>query len=342
MNITIPFQNLQDIHGPAYNGLHCSLSRACETGVFLRGDQTANFERRWAEYCGQEYCVALKNGTDALTLIAAALRLESIEVPAITCWYTAEGLHRGGCEVIPVDVDRSTGKLLRPHDGAVCVPLYGSRPSPEESYNCRIFDAAQAHGWKPPAHAIVAWSFYPTKTLGALGDAGAVTTNDKHLADEIRMLAGRDDQYRDRRQIVSRIDEVQAGFLDAKLSDLNHHIEAKQQIAEWYRERLAGVEGCNPIYEPADTSVYAMAIHARRRNDLKAWLKRNGIESKIHYPVPLHHHDAPWNRIVSPVLPNSEQWCDRVLSLPCYIGMPRNSVAYICDTIQLFYEVNPE
>jgi dTDP-4-amino-4,6-dideoxygalactose transaminase len=306
-----------------------------ESGTFLRGSQTLNFEARWAAYCGQQHCIALANGTDALTLIAKATGVSALEVPAITCWYTGEGLWRGGCQPIPVDVD-GRGHLVAPHAGAICTPLYGCEPTSAESAHCRYFDCAQAHGWRPPAHAVVAWSFYPTKTLGALGDAGGVTCNDQALADELRMLAGRDDLFRDRRQIVSRVDELQAAILSATLDSLDGWIADKKQIARWYSQNLPIGENLQLVYDVDDSNFYCLAVHVKRRNLLVAALAAAGISTKTHYPTPLHKYAAYWE-LPARRLPAAEQWCDTVLSLPCWPGLRIDQVEFICETIRAFY-----
>src|SRR5262249_34882785 len=159
---------------------------------------TAAFEEEWAAYCGQAHCVSCANGTNALTLAALGMGLKETDVPANTLALTAVGLHRGGARVVASEVG-ADGRLAEVSARAVPVLLYGRKPSSVE-LNARLFDAAQAHGWRPPAHATACWSFYPTKNLGALGDAGAVTTNDAGLAQQMRELCGRDDRFHDGRQ----------------------------------------------------------------------------------------------------------------------------------------------
>ncbi|MES2790118.1 MAG: DegT/DnrJ/EryC1/StrS family aminotransferase [Planctomycetota bacterium] len=334
----IPFQNLKSTPEPIQAELERAMQRVTESGIYLRGMATRDFEERWAEFCGQRYCIGLANGTDAVTLIALAADLQEMSVPAITCRHTAEGLHRAACRVRPIDVT-ATGKLNEPNQSTICVPLYGSFPSIEEAEKCRFFDAAQAHGWRPPQHATVAWSFYPTKTLGAMGDCGAVTTNDQSLAESIRVLAGRDDQFRSRHQIVSRIDELQAAILTAKLTYLTRRIEQRKQIADWYTELLAPSSRCHLAYKSSETNVYSMAVMADRRDELQLWLKAMDIECKAHYPIALHQLDAAWSVPTGP-LPMAERWCNRTLSLPCFPGLRRSDVHQICDSIHQFYEVH--
>lgn len=332
----IPFNDLTPIRDDVHAAIETAVTRVVRSGTFLRGPETDRFERDWAAYCGQRYCVGLANGTDALTLIAKACGLTALEVPAITCWYTADGLYRGGCQPLPVDIG-PRGHLVTPHPGAICVPLYGSLPTPDESNRCTYFDAAQAHGWQPPTHAIVAWSFYPTKTLGAMGDCGAVTCNDSSLANELRMLAGRDDLFRDRRQIVSRIDEIQAAILAAKLPFLDEWIAAKRQIAVWYQQHLPNDDRLHLVYSPEESHLYCLAVHAKHRNLLAAFLLRNEVQTKTHYPTPLHKYSAFWEGPRGRSLPVAERWCNSVLSLPCWPGMQESQVVTICQFIAQFY-----
>lgn len=226
----VPFNDLGRAVREIAGEINDATCRVIDSGMYLRGEETRLFEEEWAAYCGQQYCVCCANGTDAITLAAKALRLRQANIPANTVWYTAEGLHRAGCEVVSADIDQK-GKLLTINHNSVAVPLYGSFPSERERHGCKLFDCAQAHGWKPPIHAVATWSFYPTKNLGALGDAGGVTTNSKELAETMKMLAGRDDAYLSDNQMVSRFDEMQAAILRVKLRHLDRHIAQRREIA---------------------------------------------------------------------------------------------------------------
>lgn len=334
----IPFNDLRAMARGLQSDLEAAAGRVIASGHYLRGRETQAFEEQWAAYCGQRYCVAVANGTDAIQLMALAADLQVVDVPAITCWYTAEGLHRAGCQVRAVDV-RSDGHIERPHAGTICTPLYGSLPTAAESAKCRFFDGAQAHGWKPPEQATVAWSFYPTKTLGALGDAGAVTTNDQGLAEQLRMLAGRDDIYRDARQMVSRVDELQAALLSVRLRHLPEWIEQKREVARWYFDLLPYGDRCRMVYLPDESHHYSLAVMADERDRLMVWLALRGITAKAHYGVPLHKHAAPWAD-AGRILPVAERWCDRTLSLPCYPGLLRSEVQAVCEAISEFYKAH--
>ena len=261
MDERIPFCDLTRALKPLAGVIHGALQRTVDSGWFLRGPEVAAFEHEWAAYCGQTYCVSCASGTDALTLAALALGLREAQVQANTLSLTATGLQRGGARIVVCDVD-DQGRLERPGADAVPVLLYGRKASSEEM-RCRVFDAAHAHGWKPPPHAVACWSFYPTKTLGAFGDAGAVTTNDADLADTLRALCGLDDQLRDGRQITSRMDEMQAAILRIKLAQLDGWLAERRRLATAYFERLRDTVGFVASVDDSYHHLFVIRIESR-------------------------------------------------------------------------------
>jgi len=176
-----------------------------------------------------------------------------------------------------------------------------------------------------------AWSFYPTKSLGALGDAGAVTTNDENLADTMIEICGRDDQMRNSRQITSRIDEIQAAILRIKLKHFPEWLAQRQTIASLYDSRLKDLgitltgKSLNHIY----------AIRTETRSDLREYLSSLGIETKIHWEKSLNLVDGPWTS--SGKYPLAESWAEQILSLPIYPGLTEQQVEFICDSIEGYY-----
>ena len=187
MDGRVSFCDLERALTPLRSEIEDTLRRVLDRGWFLRGPETEAFESEWAAYCRQAYCVSCSSGTDALTLAALALGLDRAEIQANTIPLTAVGVHRAGVRIIVRDVD-ANGRLIEVSRSSVPVLLYGRAPSTGD-LNATLFDAAHAHGWKPPTHAVACWSFYPTKSLGALGDAGAVTTNSAELAEKIKAFA---------------------------------------------------------------------------------------------------------------------------------------------------------
>jgi dTDP-4-amino-4,6-dideoxygalactose transaminase len=322
----IEFCDLSRATAPIRGEIETAIVRVLESNWFLRGRETDAFEREWAAYCGQQFCVACNSGTDALTLAAAALRLKTATVQANTLPLTAIGLQRAGVEVSIADVD-GDGRCANHAPDAVPVLLFGRRASDEEASHV-LFDAAHAHGWKPPTHAVAAWSFYPTKTLGALGDAGAVTTNDPDLARIVRELSGRDDAFYDRRQLTSRIDEIQAAVLRVKLRYLDAWIEERRTIAARYRQGLP--PSIVPVAtDPADLQ-HLFVVRTNDRDELARRFADAGVATKVHFPIPLNRLDTAWMS-AGRDFGAAELWCRTVLSLPCYPGLTLCEVDHICD-----------
>jgi dTDP-4-amino-4,6-dideoxygalactose transaminase len=328
----IPFCDLSRALEPLREEIARAVERVTERGWFLRGPQTRDFEEEWAAYCGQKYCVACNSGTDALTLAAIALDLREAEVPANTVALTAIGLKQGGARVRLRDVGVD-GRLTDAGQNTVPVLLYGRLPSRIELAS-RLFDAAHAHGWRPPPQALACWSFYPTKSLGALGDAGAVTTNDTGLAELMVALSGRDDRFRDRRQITSRMDELQAAILRIKLRHLDDWLAERKSIAGQYRRELGGTVTLTALDK--DDLHHLYVVRSPRRDELMTHLSAAGIETKIHWAEPLHRMRAAWAEGAGS-FPGAETWSSSVLSLPCYPGLREDEVARICDSIGEFF-----
>ena len=328
MDNRIPFCDLSRALAPLRGEIEEAVRRVLDRGWFLRGPETEAFEREWAAYCGQAYCVCCGSGTDALTLGALALGLDHAEIQANTLPLTAVGVQRAGVRIIVRDVDAS-GHLSEVGPSSVPVLLYGRVPSAAE-LNATLFDAAHAHGWKPPTHAIACWSFYPTKSLGALGDAGAVTTNSAQLAEKIAALAGRDDRLRDGLQITSRMDEIQAAMLRIKLPHLDRWIDERRRIATAYSEQLPN-SVCS-IGTSFDDLNHLFVVRVPNRSELIRHLQDRGVETKVHFPEPLHLQKAEWGDS-SACLPSAEEWCESVLSLPCYPGLRLDEIERTCAAI---------
>jgi dTDP-4-amino-4,6-dideoxygalactose transaminase len=329
----IPLNDLMRANAPIRSELDREIGRVLDSGWFLRGRQVESFEEEWADYCGQKFCITCNSGTDALTLAAAALDISETSVQSNTSALTPIGLHRGGARIRIVDVldDGRTGPELK---NAVPVLLFGRAPSAAEARH-RIFDAAHAHGWRPFAHATACWSFYPTKTLGGLGDGGAVTTNDPAAAGLMRDLCGRDDRFKDGRQITSRMDEIQAAVLRIKLKYLPSWLEQRREIAMRYRALLPPC--AQLIADSRDDLHHLLVIRVEQRDQLQAYLSSHGVETKVHFPKPLHQLDGPWSDQFRQ-LPTAERWCRSILTLPCFPGLKETEIAYVADLIAGFYE----
>ena len=316
---------------PLRDDIRRAIDVVIDQGWFLRGLETKAFEEEWAAYCGQAYCVVCNSGTDALTLAAKALGLREAEVQANTLALTAIGLQQAGAQIRLRDVGED-GRLLQASSNMVPVLLYGRVPNHIEK-QAGLFDAAHAHGWKPPQHAVACWSFYPTKSLGALGDGGAVTTNDAGLAELMVALSGRDDLFRDQRQITSRMDELQAAILRVKLNYLDRWLAERQMIASEYDRQLAGI--VSPTSRNKGDLHHLYVVRTPHRDALMRHLNAGGIETKIHWTEPLHRMRAAWSKNAAS-FPQAEAWSASVLSLPCYPGLTENEVTTICNLIGEF------
>ncbi|WP_395687791.1 DegT/DnrJ/EryC1/StrS family aminotransferase [Aestuariivirga sp.] len=333
MVAVIPLNDLRRIHEPLLSEFSSCWDRVMTSGWFLRGRETEKFEAEWAEYCGQAYCVSCASGTDALTIAAIGLGLKRAVIQGNTLPLTAIALYRAGVHLELSDVEPD-GRILSHAPETVPVLLYGRLPQGREVER-RLYDAAHAHGWRPHQNAVACWSFYPTKTLGALGDAGAITTNDQGLAELMRDLAGRDDVFRDGRQMTSRMDEVQAAILSVKLKALPSWIAARQEIGQRYLSDLP--QTINYVSNARGDLNHLAVIKLKDRDRLAGWLRACGVETKVHFPVPLHKQAAPWGHSAVS-LPAVEEWCSSVLTLPCFPGLTKKEQSLVVEAIVRFEE----
>jgi dTDP-3-amino-3,4,6-trideoxy-alpha-D-glucose transaminase len=329
--VHIPFCDLSRALAPIRSDIDRAISKVLSSGWFLRGQETTAFEQEWAVRCGQSYSVCCNSGTDALTLAALALNLKKAVIQANTLSLTGVGLSRAGVQVRLSDVDESGRMTQSRAPDAVPVLLFGRLPTKDES-NALLVDAAHAHGWCPTTTAC--FSFYPTKTLGALGDGGAVTTNDRHLADEIRKLSGRDDILHDKRQLTSRMDEIQAAVLRVKLRHLDEWLNDRSVIAKRYDSRL----GSLGLTMSGTSLNHLYVIRTQQRDSLMSVLKDAGVETKIHWEKSLNTVDGPWSS--EGFYPGTDQWSRSVLTLPCYPGLTQSDVDFICDVIESWCETS--
>jgi dTDP-3-amino-3,4,6-trideoxy-alpha-D-glucose transaminase len=330
IEMKIPYIDLARANKPLREKIRSTIDNCLEKSVFLRGLETEAFEHEWADYCGQKYAVACNSGTDALTIAALAGELTKVIIPANTLPLTGIGLSRAGTKVEIGDVD-SNGWLSSESKMQVPVLLYGRVPESLPT-GTRLVDAAHGHGWKPPEGILAAWSFYPTKSLGALGDAGAVTTNDANVAARMRDICGRDDVMRDSRQITSRIDEIQAAVLRVKLQFLDEWLGQRQEIAKAYDKRLEpyGITLSGHSFN----HIYAISI--TNRDALKSYLEGQEIETKVHWKSSLDQVHGPW--ISKSDAPNSRKWCSNTLSLPMFPGLNKDEISRVCDGIEKWIE----
>ncbi len=319
----VPFLDLAGMHEPLRADLDAVWTDVVDRTAFIGGDLAAEFERRWAEYCGVEFCIGVANGTDSIELILRALDIgpgDEVIVPANTFIATAEAAVACGATPVYVDVDPDTlligpdqiAAAITPKTKAVIpVHLYG-QPCDMDAVDAVarhhgvavIEDAAQAHGarWRDrPVGSFgtaACFSFYPGKNLGAFGDAGAVVTDDPSLAATVRSLAnhGRVEDPTDHPRLGrnSRLDALQAGVLLVKLGHLDRWNERRRAARRRFQDRLAATAAVPVVEHPDAWGVHHLNIvQVPDRDDVLKRLTDRGVEARIHYPIPCHLHVAP-------------------------------------------------
>lgn len=329
-----------------------AVSRVLARGWYVLGPEVDAFETEFAAYCGVTHCVGVANGTDALELAlraAGATAGDRIATVANAGMYSTAAILALNATPVFVEIDSETG-LMDPEALAKVVPvaavvathLYGRMaPMPALLDAAEgvpvIEDCAQAHGAELDGRRAGSWgvagcfSFYPTKNLGALGDGGAVVTNSAPIADRLRALR----QYGWRGKYLamepfgrnSRLDEMQAAVLRAKLPELDGWNARRRQIAAGYSLPGEEREG------PADV-VHLYILRHPRRDALRNALRAQGIAAEIHYPIPDYRQEAVAQRIGSvPPLPLTEQFCHEVLTLPCFPEMTDEEVRTVRETV---------
>ncbi|AJI46687.1 DegT/DnrJ/EryC1/StrS family aminotransferase [Francisella philomiragia] len=344
----IKFLDLQKINNLYQQELKDACARVIDSGWYIRGSECEKFEQEFAKYCGTEYAIGVANGLDALILIIRAYKElgvfksgDEIIVPANT--YIASILAISANDMVPVlvepnlddyllDTDKIESAITAKTVAIMPVHLYGQTCQMDKinaiakKYNLKVIeDSAQSHGAyfadKKSGNLGDAsgFSFYPGKNLGALGDAGAITTNDKILADTITALAnyGSHEKYKNLyKGINSRLDEIQAAMLSIKLKYLNEEIDCRREIAEYYLSNIKNENIILPMLRELDNHVWhVFVVRTANRDKLQKYLLDNGVQTVIHYPTAPHHQEAykEWNNDDYPI---SEQIHSQVLSLP--------------------------
>lgn len=355
----IPFLDLKAAYEALRPDLEDAILRATRSGWYIGGSEVESFERQFAQYTGASHCVGLGNGLDALTLSLRALDVgpgDEVIVPSNTFIATWLAVSAVGATVVPVepplgqfniDVAGIRDNITANTKVIIPVHLYGIPAEMDaicalaKAHGLYVLeDAAQGHGaavrgQRLGAHGdVVAWSFYPGKNLGALGDGGAVTTHDARLAERIRRLGNYGSTvkyFNEEPGVNSRLDPVQAAVLSVKLDVLEAWNLHRQAIAARYLEGLAGLPLQLPDSPQWATPVWHLfVVMTPVREALQAYLKSRDIQTLIHYPVPPHRQQA-YQTLALPEgsLPVAERYAAEVLSLP--IG-PQLSLAEV-DTV---------
>ncbi len=344
--MNVPFLDLKAAYDELAERAEPAMLRALRSGWYILGPEVEAFEEAFARYCGVTHAIGVANGLDALRLALMALEIgagDKVLVPSNTYVATWLAVSQCGATPVPVEPDPATHNItaegiraaMQPGVKAVIpVHLYGQPVdmtaicAAAQELNIKVIeDAAQSHGaaWNGQrigGHGDMAcWSYYPGKNLGAVGDAGGITTNNPALADRLRMLRnyGSREKYRNEYAgLNSRLDPVQAAFLSVKLEALDEWNSRRAKVADAYLDGLAGPDLILPQIAPGATSAWHLfVIRHPRRDALAERLADRGIQTLIHYPIPPHAQKAYADQALSDQeFPLATQLAREVLSLP--------------------------
>ena len=362
----VPFLDLQALHAPLRAELDVVYRRVMDSGWFITGPELEKFEQEFASYSKVQYCVGVANGLDALHLILRGYEIgpgDEVIVPANTFIATWLAVTQVGARPVPIEPDAATYNIdparveekITPRTKAIlAVHLYGQMADMPalrkiaDAHGLKLIeDAAQSHGAIAYGHTAggvgdaAGFSFYPGKNLGALGDGGAVTTNDAALADKLRQLRNYGSTVKYRHDLAgynSRLDELQAAFLRVKLKYLEQWNEQRRAQAAIYMQALSEHPTLTVPYVPvwAIPVWHLFVVRTAQRDALQKWLLENGIHTLVHYPIAPHLQCAYRSSgIAQPGdLPISEALHREVLSLPIGAHLSPEQQSQVVNRIQ--------
>lgn len=364
----IKFLDLQKITAKYQGEIQEAVNRVIDSGWYLQGKENEEFETNYARYIGTKYCVGCANGLDALIWIFRAYiemgimhSGDEIIVPANTYIASMLAITENGLKPVLVEPDIETyqiddtkieAAITKKTKAILIVHLYGQCAYSErigdlcKKYRLKLIeDNAQAHGCRFNGRKTGSLgdasghSFYPGKNLGALGDAGAITTNDKELAEVVRALAN----YGSSQKYIfkytgrnSRLDEIQAAVLNVKLKYLDQDVATRKQVARNYIESIKNQRIILPIIKDWDTHVFHLfPVRCKHRDELQQYLTRERIQTIIHYPIPPHKQECykEWNNLSFPV---TEQIHREELSLPISPIITEQEIHTVVKTVNSF------
>jgi dTDP-4-amino-4,6-dideoxygalactose transaminase len=362
----IDFLNLKRVNAPHADAIAAGIARVLDSGWYVLGEECEAFETEFAAYCNVEHCVSVANGLDALYLILRAYGIgagDEVIVPSHTFIATWLAVSHVGATPVPVEPDADTFTLnaslieaaITPRTRAIMpVHLYG-QPAAMDAINAVaaahglrvIEDAAQAHGARYHGQRAgslgdaAGFSFYPGKNLGALGDGGAITTNDATLAATVRELRNYGSKVKYQHDVAgvnSRLDEIQAAVLRAKLPHLDAENTARAAVAAQYIDAFRGSRVVAPVVRPGTEPVWHLfVVRCPERDGLQAHLKQRQIGTMLHYPRACHLQGAyasdHW-----PPLPVAVRLQSEILSLPIAPYMTTEDVQIVVDAVRSFYD----
>lgn len=361
----IPYLDFGRLHSPIRKEMEQAVHRVLEREWYVLGEELEKFEEEFAVFCGTKYCVGVGNGLDALHIALCAYGIgagDEVIVPASTYIATALAVSYAGAVPILVDASLDTyninpklieEKITKRTKAIMAVHLYGRLADMEKineiasRYHLIVIeDAAQAHaaqycGRRAGALGHVAgFSFYPGKNLGALGDAGAITTDDKEIDQKARALRnyGSEKKYHNQyKGFNSRMDEIQAAVLRVKLRHLEAWTKERQRIAKCYLEGIDNVKLQLPLSTGENNVWHVFPVLCKERDALQNYLKDCGIMTLIHYPVPIHRQEA-YHELACQCgdFPVAEQIAEQELSLPLWCGMTEDEIETVIEKVNGF------
>ena len=351
--------------------IDAAIARVLTSGRYILGQEVTTFEQEFADYIGVKFGIGVGSGTDALHLALRACGVgagDEVITVSHTAVATAAAIELSGAKPVFVDIESDTflmdpnwiEKAMTPRTKAILpVHLYGNVAEIERicdvanRYGLHVIeDCAQSHGARYKERRSGAWgtgaafSFYPTKNLGALGDGGMVVTNDSELATRVRSLREYGWQQRyvsETAGLNSRLDELQAAVLRVKLKYLDGSNEERRRKALIYTRRLQGENiRCPAVRKQVDPVYHLYVIRTQERDSLRDFLRGQGIQTLIHYPVPVHLQNAYKRLGCGPGnLPVTDECSRQILSLPLYPEMPESEIEEVLFQIENFFKTYP-
>jgi dTDP-4-amino-4,6-dideoxygalactose transaminase len=361
----IDYENLNRLNAPFETEFRSVFDNFLNAGYYILGEQTKLFEQEFAAYIGTKYCIGVASGLDALELSLKVCEFPAgseVIVPSNTYIATILSIVNSGltpilvepnfatCNIDPVKIEE---KITSKTKAIMVVHLYGKscEMAPIQTlckkYNLKLIeDCAQSHGAKYKGQTtgtfgdFGAFSFYPTKNLGALGDSGAITTNDSAMAEKLRAYRnyGSEKKYYNKYTgYNSRLDELQSAFLRAKLPHLDKINTHKRKLANLYFENINNSQMLLPVRDNDYFDVYHIFnIRTKKRDELKQYLLDNGIKTEIHYPISPNKQEGYQKWFAGVLCPISEEIHTTTLSLPCSFAHTENEILPVVDAINRF------
>ncbi len=364
----VPFQDLRMLHEDINSEINLAFEKFLSSNHYILGPELEAFESEFADFCEAKYCVGVGNGLDALYLLLRAYEIgpgDEVIVPSNTFVATWLAVSQCGATPVAVEPDVNTWNidpLLIEHSitsntkAIIPVHLYG-QPVDIDSINeiasryglIVIDDAAQAHGAKYKNKRIgslcnaTAFSFYPSKNLGALGDGGAIVTNDEIITKKVRLLRNYGSKEKYRHDVLghnSRLDELQAAFLRIKLRHLDKLNSRRSEIAATYVNELNNLDFILPTVSNWAKSVWHLfVIRCEEREKLQLFLKNKGIETLVHYPIP-PYKQLIYNQLKVKNMPITDMLSGQVLSLPMHPSLRNDQLDKVISSLKEFRKLN--